>query len=64
MNRMSHRLKGRSAARPLAIAALCVVVTLVAGCGNSSSQPPRQQPPVTDTRLVWDQGDWDETDWQ
>ena len=33
-------------------------------CGGGSSPPPAQQPPPIDTQLDWDQGNWDEQDWQ
>ena len=35
----------------------------LSACGGGSSPPPQQVPPI-DTMLDWDQGNWDEENWQ
>jgi len=52
----------RIAARLLSI--LLASLMAVTGCGGGSSGPaPIVQPPPP-TELVWDQGNWDELNWQ
>ena len=37
---------------------------LVSCGGGSGNTPPLSQPPPSVTALDWDQGDWDEVEWQ
>ena len=39
-----------------------VVLSVLTGCGGGGQAPPIQPPPQTD--LVWDQGNWDQLNWQ
>jgi hypothetical protein len=56
--------------RTLAITLL--IVATLAACGGSSggggaatpTVPPPEPPPPENTSLVWDQGQWDEENWQ
>ena len=47
-----------------------VVASLINACGGGSSTaaisppPPPPPPPPIDTDLDWDQGNWDEENWQ
>jgi hypothetical protein len=49
----------RAVVRALILTAFAVF-SLVA-CGGGSSSPP---PPPVDTELDWNQGNWDQEDWQ
>lgn len=44
----------------LALAVMSLYACGGSGSGDSSSTAP----PVADSRLSWDNGNWDETDWQ
>jgi len=40
-------------------------LSLLSACGGgSSSAPAAAPPPPVDTQLDWDQGNWDQEDWQ
>ena len=34
------------------------------GGGGNPPEPPDQAPPPTSEQMVWDEGNWDEVDWQ
>jgi hypothetical protein len=52
-------------ARAMVITFALMSIVLLAGCssGSSGGTPPREDPPPV-TELTWDQGNWDELDWQ
>jgi hypothetical protein len=34
------------------------------GGGSNPPEPPDQTPPPTTEQMVWDEGNWDEVEWQ
>jgi hypothetical protein len=39
-----------------------ILIFMLYGCSSGSSNPPAP-PPLAATDLVWDQGNWDEVNW-
>lgn len=44
------------------LGSILLLLAALAGCGNDHKPPVQIPPPETD--LVWDQGNWDELNWQ
>ena len=42
-----------------------ILMVVMYGCHDSDSSPPAasESPPPAATELVWDEGNWDEVDW-
>lgn len=55
---------GASIMRIILIFVLASALGLLGGCGNGSRTATTEPPPAANTTLNWDEGNWDQREWQ